>query len=206
MPRRLFQTRRFSDWSPLKVFSCRFLNFVSCLFSPHKLNHFLRRISLTYQYESLAKLPLFLPISPQGHYPNPFYFSHPPFLVIVSPPFFQSLLPAWQYLLFTCLQMHERDSFICNHVNNRYCHAGRGGKKKVGDTTTGFLFCHRRLFLRSWLTASHEMVQSCFNMNDCRSFRNTSGPVPNSQTTSYEGNSLTSALFLTCFHSPLYYH
>ncbi len=45
MPRRLFQTRRFSDWSPLNVFSCRYLNFVSCLFSPHKLNHFLRPIS-----------------------------------------------------------------------------------------------------------------------------------------------------------------
>jgi hypothetical protein len=43
---------------------------------------------------------------------------------------------------------NERLSFICKHVNNRYCHAGRGGKKKVGDKTTGFLFFHRRLFLR----------------------------------------------------------
>ena len=91
--------------------------------------------------------------------------------------------------------MNDSRSFVSTS-KNRYCHAGRCGEIKVGDIITGFLFYHQRLFLRNWLSASQELVQTCFEMNDCRSFRNTSGPVPDSQTTSSEAKNLTSALSL----------
>ncbi len=45
------------------------------------------------------------------------------------------------------------------------------------------MFC-RRLCLRSWLSSRPELGQPCFAMNDRRSFRRTSGPVPDAQTTS----------------------
>ncbi len=87
-------------------------------------------------------LTLTLPLNPYTPcypHPAPFsmpFFNHSPFLlVIVSPSLFSSLLPAWQYLLFTFLQMNELRSFVIPSTSGTAT-LEEVAKNKVGDTTT----------------------------------------------------------------------